>query len=196
MTFKKPSDEERALFRQAVREVRPLTDDGRVPSHHPPASLPARPRSRPRRGLSASAMRCNGDGDGAWLIPKALAITPKEHDKPLGVRANPEAAKHGLHKRLRKGKVRFTDQLDLHGKTVRAALTAAERFLEASLQDHTRCVLIISGKGRFSPHGAVLRPALECWLKDQKDHQRISDYCPACPCDGGDGAFYVLLTPP
>ncbi len=95
--------------------------------------------------------------------------------------------------RLRKGKIRYEDTLDLHGFKRAEALILMANFLQAAHADGKRCVRIIFGSGRRSPTGAVLKPAVQSYLCDC---EYINGYAPTTLRDGGDGAAYVLLKSP
>jgi len=98
--------------------------------------------------------------------------------------------------------------LDLHGMTQNAAHAAVARFIAARHAGGTRCVLIVTGKGKsadpfrskappgrftFSSDRGVLREALPRWLNEPALRAHIIAVSPARPEHGGAGAVYVLL---
>ncbi len=128
-------DDENALFREAMRGVRPLAD---TPRPEPPAT-PGR-RVAPRQDeprIARGAPRREADGSGVQVRTR---------------------------QRLRRGQLRPEATLDLHGLTRHEAHATLERFLERALAAGRRCVLVIHGIGRGSPTGGVLRQALPGWL--------------------------------
>ena len=84
-------------------------------------------------------------------------------------------------------------RIDLHGQTQSSAYDALYRFVVASQAAGCRCVLIITGKGSVSQGGGVLRRLVPRWLAEPSLRRRIIALHRAQPCDGGDGALYVLL---
>ncbi len=146
---------ERALFREAMRDVKPLSGEARQTpqpttawTRPPPPSEPPEPR------------------------PRRQARTRQ---------------------RLRRGQLRPEATLDLHGLTRDEAHARLEAFLAKAHASGRRCVLVITGIGRGSPGGGILRRALPGWLEL---HPEVLDSAPAQPADGGAGACYVLLRRP
>ena len=87
-----------------------------------------------------------------------------------------------LLKKLRRGRWRVEDELDLHGlNRVQAARDLAD-FLD---QGGIRCVRIVHGKG----HG-VLRETLRAALPARAE---VLGFVEAPPAQGGAGAVLVLL---
>ena len=95
--------------------------------------------------------------------------------------------------RLRKGKLRPTDQIDLHGLTVEKAHGAFNNIIRRAYAEGTRCILVITGKGLTKQRGGVIRRELPQWINAAENRDRILGFSPARPQDGGDGAFYVLI---
>jgi DNA-nicking Smr family endonuclease len=82
-------------------------------------------------------------------------------------------------------------RLDLHGLTQAEAHHALSRFIAGSRAVGRRCVLVITGHGRFS--GGVLKQAVPRWLHEAEMRPHILAISPAQPQHGGAGALYVLL---
>lgn len=83
--------------------------------------------------------------------------------------------------------------LDLHGYTRQEASMVLERFLIKAQYRGITWVLIITGKGKFSPdpeQRGVLRSFVPLWLNQSS---RVSSFAQAKPEHGGEGAFYVRL---
>ena len=108
--------------------------------------------------------------------------------------------------RLKRGALALEARLDLHGHSQDEARPALARFLGQSYERGLRCVLVITGKGRFSPgttnrprddswHSprGVLREMVPVWLNEPPNRARVLSFSYAQPKDGGDGALYVLL---
>lgn len=93
----------------------------------------------------------------------------------------------------RKSRDVIDGRLDLHGLTQEAAFAALCRFVHASAAQERRLVLVITGKGRVSEGGGVLRRLLPLWCESATLRDFVISAAPAPPRDGGDGAFYVRL---
>ncbi len=171
------SDEERALFRQAVGEVKRLRDDRVEPTAKAPAPYPKSTRTDEEQVL-----------DDALYGP----LEPSELDTGEELYYHRDGIQHGVLRKLRRGQYRISAQLDLHGMNVTAARSAFTRFLREAKRDHLSCVRIIHGKGNRSRNkGPVLKTKVNHWLRQRDD---VLAFCSARPVDGGTGAVYVLLS--
>lgn len=99
--------------------------------------------------------------------------------------AHPSVSEKILRK-LKRGDFPIEASIDLHGYTLAQAEDALEAFMQDSLADHLRTLLIIHGKGAK----AILKNHVNSWLGDQ--HQVLA-FCSAKQKDGGLGAVYVRL---
>jgi DNA-nicking Smr family endonuclease len=163
---RKPPDDDDALFREAMRGVRPLDPAA--------AKLPRAPRSKPplRPGK-----------------PEPYP-TPARQPPPT---ADGSGVQARLLQRLRRGRLRPEATLDLHGLNRHQAQVEVGRFLAAAQAAGRRCVLLIHGIGRGGDQRGVLRTTVPAWLAD---HPEVLASAPAQPTDGGAGACYVLLRRP
>lgn len=89
-----------------------------------------------------------------------------------------------IQKKLRQGKIRSSDTLDLHGMITKTAYQQILSFLQRAIHLDYRCVTMIHGKGK------VLKNHLTLWLQQIPD---VLAFCSALPQEGGAGAVYVLL---
>lgn len=100
-------------------------------------------------------------------------------------------------RRLRQGKFPIEATLDLHGMTREEAWNTLVGFLQRGFEQQRRCVLVITGKGRFrSEYGnsdGVLRNHLPKWLAQPPCVGWVLRHARAQPHHGGEGAFYILL---
>ena len=92
--------------------------------------------------------------------------------------------------KLKKGKLEIDGRLDLHGMTQGEAHAALRRFIALAGKNEWRTLLVITGKGRVTEGGGVLRRMLPLWLEEFSSVLATS---PAQPKDGGSGAFYLRL---
>jgi DNA-nicking Smr family endonuclease len=171
-----PVDEAR-LFRDAVRDVRPLK--GRTPA---PGGAPrARPQARFARADRVAVLRESLESEGA--DPQLAGGEELAFHRPQ--------VQPAVLRRLRRGEYRIEREIDLHGLSVVEAKLALRRFLVAALERQVRCVRIIHGKGLRSGHrGPVLKAAVSAVLRRTG---AVLAYVSARPVDGGTGAVYVLL---
>ena len=94
-------------------------------------------------------------------------------------------------KPVRRGKQTVSASLDLHGHTQESAWRLLPQFLGREQAKGSRCVIIITGKGR-SGEGVLRRNFLQ-WLEMAEARHLVSGYAPAHPKHGGSGAWYVYL---
>ena len=96
--------------------------------------------------------------------------------------------------KLERGEFAVRSHVDLHGMAFDDAKDAVDQFLAERQRRGDRCVLVITGKGRNSPRQiAVLRERIPEWLARGPSSRRVLAFVTARPCDGGEGALYVLL---
>lgn len=169
------SDEDRALFRASVADVRPQTPDRVSPPPRRPAPLPRQRQADDRAVLESLADPDFSDeletGEELQFLRAGLQYT--------------------VLRRLRRGKYTVSGELDLHGFDVQRARDTLARFLNRRAPGQASCVRIIHGKGRGSPDGRpVLKEKVNGWLRRR---QEVMAFCSARPVDGGTGALYVLL---
>lgn len=174
---RKHKDNDADLFREAVRDVKPL-------AYVAPVAEPAR-RPPPRARFTRA--------DRHAVLQESLYSDVGDPELASGEEL--VFARDGIQKvvlrKLRRGQYRVQAEIDLHGLTVPEAKEAVRTFLAGALERHFRVVRIIHGKGLRSGHrGPVLKSAISGVL------QRIGPvlaYVSARQVDGGTGALYVLL---
>ena len=107
-----------------------------------------------------------------------------------------------VYTRLKKGQLKPSKILDLHGLRYDDAKFNVGIFIRSAYDDNHRLVLIITGKGKYTtkdlPYDAnersgVLRQALPTWLKNNNTSSLILNFTSAHFSHGGGGAFYVYL---
>jgi DNA-nicking Smr family endonuclease len=95
-------------------------------------------------------------------------------------------------RQLKRGTLRISQELDLHGFLRDEALMRLEQFIAAAFSRGQQAVLVITGKGINSPGGPVLQGAVAEWLR-KKGKGLIAEFSPAPRALGGNGAFVVFL---
>jgi DNA-nicking Smr family endonuclease len=168
-----PDPDDLALFRDAVKGVKPLKGGDR----HAPGRPAPSPRPLQFEADEQAALREMRDGP----LPDV--------GEELSYRS--EGIQDAVFRRLRRGTYRMDAELDLHGLRADEAKLAIVRFLAESRDRGARCVRIIHGKGlRSKGDGPVLKQRLDGWLRNRKD---VLAFCSARREHGGTGAVYVLL---
>ncbi len=89
-------------------------------------------------------------------------------------------------RKFKQGQYNPEATLDLHGFTVNEAALTLDKFIQHSVHQGYRVLLVIHGKGTQ----AILKTQVNYWLTD---HPRVLAFCSAKPKDGGVGAVYLLL---
>ena len=173
----KPDKDDTALFREATRDVKPLSRAPRVAGDAP------KPRARARFTRAAPLLVLEETLQPAADEPELIAADPTSFARP-GVSAS-------TLRNLRRGQYRIQAELDLHGLTQVEAQAQLREFLITALQRHVRCVRIVHGKGlRSGLQGPVLRQLVNRALRRTR---QVQAFASARPVDGGTGAVYVLL---
>ena len=95
--------------------------------------------------------------------------------------------------RLKRGRIRPEGRLDLHGMTQEPAYRALVGFLARAEAEGRRCVIVVTGTGRWREGAGVLRQQVPKWLSVPPLRAHVLGFATAQPGDGGDGALYVLL---
>jgi DNA-nicking Smr family endonuclease len=174
---RKPTAEELALWREAMKAVEPL------PGRALPPAAPAAPALPPAM-TPAPPPRPSG-------IRQRLAAAPL----PLPAATGPGTP--GIDRRtaesFRRGRMEIEARLDLHGMRRERAHDRLTAFILESVALRRRKLLVITGKGTFAEGQAVLRSAVPTWLAEPPLRDNILAIHPARPRDGGAGALYVLL---
>jgi DNA-nicking Smr family endonuclease len=94
-------------------------------------------------------------------------------------------------KKLRSGGYRISDELDLHGSSIKQAKQILVYYLQEAVQFEGCCIRIVHGKGhRSADKKPILKTHVNHWLIE---HDRVLAFHSTKPRDGGTGAVYVLL---
>lgn len=182
------SDEERKLFRDAVRDVKPLKKTHIDEIKQSPV-VPEKPMTdnAPIKKIKLTPQ--------PYLPPEKISFqfSKKPHDV-TGEEVIAFARTGLQHKHitaLRQGKTKLDATLDLHEHTSDEAIQAVDRFLKRCFEKQYRFVCIIHGKGHLSfENKPVLKNLLNAFLRD---HPLVIAFHSAKNKHGGTGALYVRL---
>jgi len=168
------TEEDRMLFAEACRDVRPLVAEVVQEALSFPSPEPFQSRLEDRQVLLDS------------LDPGFEFDDAGEDDDYVR-----EGIQRSVLRKLKKGQYCVNVGLDLHGLTAPQAAQAVTDFCAEARRKGARCVRIVHGKGyRSSNRGPVLKPLVRRLLMRRDD---VLAFCPARANDGGSGALYVLL---
>jgi DNA-nicking Smr family endonuclease len=160
-----PGSEDNALFRAAMRGVKPL-DQVRPP--------PARETPAPKNPLT----------------PRRAKLLPEPGLPPLAI-GHAAGIDRASFERLKRGRMEIEARLDLHGLTQAEAHRELSAFIAREFSRGSRLALVITGKGREGR--GVLREVVPRWLNEPGLRGRVLAVTQAQKRDGGDGSLYVLL---
>jgi len=175
------SDEDRRMFRQAVKAVQPIKAGQRV-------LLPPRPQATANQLRERRALAMGREVPPPLPVSDHYAPAHTQHDAGSHVQSG---YGRDLIKGLQKGKWRIEASLDLHGCTLDEARRRLDQFLDSCITHDIKCVRIVHGKGHGSRDGeAVLKQTVRRWLTQM---QCVKAYTECSEADGGAGAVQVLL---
>ena len=176
--------DEDSLFRKAMADVNPLPAGPRkkVPLQSPGRQYPRFLAMEEIQAYTELVDLVAGEG------PFELSSSDEYIDGAvLGI--SPQVLK-----KLREGYFSYQDHLDLHGLNRRQAREEVRDFIMECFAAQRRCVLIIAGRGLNSrDKEPVLKNNLITWFTRAPLKRVVLAFASARSCDGGWGAFYVLL---
>lgn len=172
-------EEDRALFRQAMRGVRRLKGSER---HAYVAPRRPKPRARFARAERLAVLQ-ESLGAGSPLAPVEESGDALLFRRP--------AISEQVFKRLRAGQYRVDAEVDLHGLTAAQAEPVLHDAVAEALRTDARVLRVIHGKGLRSGHrGPVLKLVASSYLCRIN---AVLAFASAREVDGGSGAILVLL---
>ena len=177
-------DADKALFREAMKDVRRLQTEARR-NDAPPRNAPS--RSRPRARFTRAdrlAVLAESLADPRQPLAPVIEMGDELQFRRTGVQEQ-------VYRKLRRGQYRVDAELDLHGLTAAQAESQLAAFLAEALLREWRVLRIVHGKGlRSGNRGPVLKLLVNSHL------QRVAAvmaFASAREVDGGSGACLVLL---
>jgi DNA-nicking Smr family endonuclease len=170
------SDDDMALFREAVGVVRIVNNDRVEDSKRAPPPR-VRRAEQDNRSVMDSLLEDLSESD---------LLETGEH-----LSYTQPGVQRSVLRKLKSGKYSLQSEIDLHGLTVNEARLELSDFLKAAQERRHLCIRVIHGKGRKTvTKSPRLKPAVNQWLQRNK---MVLAFCSARINDGGTGAVYVLL---
>jgi DNA-nicking Smr family endonuclease len=167
------SPEDAELWRHVTRNVHPYTR---------PAQRAGEPSPEPRLRNPALSPE-----------PPAQSRAPQRPAAPLVVGRAHDMDRRTA-RRLKRGELAVDARIDLHGLTLEQAHGALGGFIRREHGRGSRCVVVVTGKGRESEGGeGKIRRETPHWLNQPMLRPLVLAVTEARTRDGGTGAFYVLL---
>jgi DNA-nicking Smr family endonuclease len=179
--------DDEALFLRSVRGARRVSPSGGEDADAPSVAPPSAARqhedhdSEPERELFLQAMGTIGTAAFGAEDPGAESVGD-------GSRRSPSSRM----RQLKRGTIRISEELDLHGFLKDEALRRLEHFIASAYSGGQQAVLVITGKGLNSPEGPVLPGAVATWLRE-RGKSMVAEFLPAPRDKGGSGAYVVFL---
>jgi DNA-nicking Smr family endonuclease len=170
-------DDDRDVFREAMRGVRPLVTAQRAgPARRRPLARARFTRADRAAVLHESLQPPAADSN---LLPGDLA-----QFRQAGV---PET----VLRQLRRGQIRIDAEIDLHGLRLEEARLRLREFLMTALAHRWQGLRIVHGKGlRSGARGPVIKNAAHSLLRRS---EAVLAFTSAAVRDGGAGATLVLM---
>ncbi|MEO5691525.1 MAG: Smr/MutS family protein [Usitatibacter sp.] len=175
--MKHPREEDASLFREAVKDAKPLKPANRVdPYRVPPPPRPAK-RIEDERAVLAELARLTFDDDDLEFEDDGMFLRP--------------GLPRDILRKLRRTHWVIQEDLDLHGMTGDEAVAETAVFLAGCKRLGIRCVRIVHGKGLRSPgREPVLKRRIRKLLTRRDE---VLAFVEPRAIHGGGGAVVVLL---
>jgi len=177
MSKKSISDEDKALFREVVRTVKPLGKTPKVSVEH--LKKPKPPSLRKREEIQYPVRQYDLSSHYPEVVQATSVLSFSQQGIPR---------KRLLE--LKNGQIHWQATLDLHGLRPDSARDTLCEFIDQHSQQAKRCLLIIHGKGGKFGDEPILKNHVNHWLQQLP---QVLAFHSALPRDGGSGALYVLL---
>ncbi|KGP63443.1 DNA mismatch repair protein MutS [Legionella norrlandica] len=170
------SDEDKALFRNHMRSVKPLNEKTKRVTDPTPLlhkkiySAPGSAKLKEENFLSdfiKETVQSN------TILSYANSSIPTKRFRAL-----------------KNGQIPWEAKLDLHGLKSEDARQALQHFIQTQSLNNKRCLLIIHGKGGHQGAPPVIKNLINRWLPQ---FSQVLAFHSALSKDGGLGAVYVLL---
>jgi DNA-nicking Smr family endonuclease len=173
------------LWAYVTRSVRPLWREERAMADRAKAAKPSLAPRKTKKPPPAPAEEARAETFLDRLLHRADAVAASVQHPGAGLDRSTD-------KKLKRGQMEIEARLDLHGHNRDAAYELLRNFIAREAERGSRCVLVITGKGRGDSPG-ILRAAVPQWLGEAPLRDHVLRFYTAQPQHGGGGALYVLL---
>lgn len=175
------TEEDKELFRNAVKDVKPIKQDKTIPQ----ASAPKFKNHNKKFSNPFNDFRYTGEiilnklSSDEWLSQEqSISFTQAKISRRIL-------------KQLKTGQISIDAKLDLHGLTGDQAIYALTQCILRCQSNGDRLLLIIHGKSSTEgKQGPILKNIIYQWLRNQAEVLAIQS---AHGKHGGNGAVYVML---
>lgn len=175
------SEDDSELFLRAATGARRFEED----------AFPAVEATARKKPVAADPLAANDDQ--LFLLAMKKIGTAVREDRPDDeIPGEQRRSSSSRMKQLKRGTIRISGELDLHGLLRDEAIARLGRFIAEAHSRGREAVLVITGKGINSPEGPVLQGAAAEWLRG-RGKAMIAEFSPAPRDKGGSGAFVVFL---
>lgn len=190
MAKKQLNDDDRNLWDKVTESVQPLLRQRFFarPNLNKPSPAP----------LGGKAKKAASKKDSRKVAPP-LSPSARIKPSPSGQKIHPANLDHqgygGISRSsarsIKSGQTGYSRYIDLHGCHREEAYIRLKSFIQSSVNEGHRNVLVITGKGVAGK--GVIRSHLTSWLNEAPLSTHVIAFCQAQPKDGGAGAWYVNL---
>ncbi len=175
------TEDDTALFLRSVQGVKTIN------------SPSGSGREAVRAGMAAQPGGADRDEEQLFLQAVQKIGTTRTFAKPeLEAEEPPRRSASSRMRQLKRGTIKITEELDLHGFMKDEALVRLDRFIASAFRRGLKSVLVITGKGINSLEGPILQGAVASWLSGS-GKGTVAEFAPAPRDKGGSGAFVVFL---
>lgn len=176
------SEDDKALFRQVTKTVKPLKPNQTIVTNRQTSlaicskKVVLKPRLSPTPILAPTIHLSNYCTE---EVAAEAVLSFCRHSIP-----------NKRLRELRQGNIKRDAKLDLHGLRIDDAEQALVSFIVRHIELHHRCLLIVHGKGSHDGAAPILKNRVNHWLRQIP---QVLAFHSAEPKEGGTGALYVLL---
>jgi len=169
------SSEDLKIWRHVTRSITPLDGVARHPSEDE-----ADPQPPPRKRATSVEEE-----------PARAVVRPVIQPQPLKMGSTADIDRRTA-QRFQRGEMHVEGRIDLHGLTLEQAHGALTSFIRGAAARGSRCVMVVTGKGKGGSIGKI-RAEAPHWLNQASLRPLILAVSQARVQHGGAGALYVLL---
>lgn len=172
--------EDSLLFQQAMAGTQPLKDKNQIR----PEALKQQHNKQQLLAKKAAAVGSETNENQPAISDMQALLNPVAENAFL-LYKNPTLP-NNIFTKLKEGKFRWFEAVDLHGSTIEEAREAVLHIIQLAKEQEESVIKIVHGKGKE----AVLKTCVNGWLRQ---HEQVLAFTSAPAKDGGTGAVLVML---